>query len=127
MNILLDEYDDEDESVKWLEDDYFNCGCCSFCSCSDENPCKNCDCKCIIDSDNKIELNNILSDNQENGKTDKFNYKFINNYTINIIKENDTYFVRITFEFKNDNTNEKYLIDLDINRETYLKIADELF
>lgn len=95
-NVLLEEYDDENDSVIWLENEDF-------------------------------ELDIEISNEDFLNKTNKFNYKFINNYTINIIKENDIYFVRITFDFKNDNTDEIYFIDLDINRETYLKIADELF
>lgn len=61
--ILLDvDYDDENETVNWLENQqtkiYFNCGCCKNCLCNDTSSCKNCGCACNcteIDDEYEIE------------------------------------------------------------------------
>ena len=124
--LLLDTFDDEDETVKWIDDEYYNCGCCDDCYCDDNVACSNCNCNCNIFEQNSEENEEIIN-NTEEKDTNKYNYKFINNYTINIIKENDILFIRINFEYKNDNTDENFYIDLDISRDTFLKIADELF
>jgi hypothetical protein len=110
--ILIDDNNDENVRVNWVDDDdiisekeYYNCGCCDYCSC-DEAPCANCSCECNSST--------ISSDP-------------ISAFDINIIDDNMEKKVRITFSFKLNNImDETICIDLDINRSTYLKIADEL-
>lgn len=59
---LLDvDYDDEIETVQWLEEKkkkvYFNCGCCKNCLCNDTTSCKNCGCQCnCTDIDDYYEI-----------------------------------------------------------------------
>ena len=107
--ILIDDNNDENVIVDWSEDniekEYYNCGCCNNCSC-DEGMCDNCSCECNCSTTN----------------TDP-----ISAFDINIIEDNMEKKVRITFSFKLNNImDETICIDLDINRSTYLKIADEL-
>jgi len=108
--ILIDDNNDENIIVDWYDDiindkEYYNCGCCDNCSC-DEGLCDNCSCECNCSTTN----------------TDP-----ISAFDINIIEDNMEKKVRITFSFKLNNImDETICIDLDINRTTYLKIADEL-
>ena len=118
-SIVLDCHsDEEDIEYELSEEDsddniseVFDCGCCDDCRCDDMMECENCNCECCCESDAN------LSDT--NNRVDNFN--------INIIEDNmKEKKVRITLEI-NVKLNEKVCIDVDINRTTYLKIAEELF
>ena len=121
-NSIIDS-DDENEQVEWLQPDEdkikssqpviqtekFNCGCCDDCSCDDNIACSNCCCGCC--------------DNNDNVSPDKPGFE------INIINEEKEKKVRITLEFNvklSNNMTKLISIDVDINMNTYLKIADEL-
>jgi hypothetical protein len=98
--------EDSDDNIS----DVFDCGCCEDCSCDDNMECENCNCECCCEM-NSIDM--VSSDT--------------NNFNINIIEDNmKEKKVRITLEI-NVKLNEKVCIDVDINRSTYLKIAEELF
>lgn len=61
--VLLDDIDDETETVIWIEIKpkkiYFNCGCCKNCLCNDTSSCKNCGCACnCIEIDDYYEIEN---------------------------------------------------------------------
>jgi len=116
-SILLDCCSDEEDELYPVSEEevddtiseVFDCGCCEDCSCDDNIHCDNCNCECCCESD--------YSDNESD----------INNFNINIIEDNmKEKKVRITLEI-NVKLNEKVCIDVDINRTTYLKIAEELF
>lgn len=105
---LLDQYNDENEVVEWLNN---NSDCCLECLCDDNTKCSN----CSSSDDN--------NNNNNNG--------FINlvNYDINIIKNKKDKQVRITLQLKIilDNKKTKVItINLDINSNTYLKFAEKL-
>jgi len=117
-SILLDCCSDEEDIIYELSEeksddnisDVFDCGCCDDCRCDDNISCVNCDCECCCEM-NSSDM--IPSD--------------INNFNINIIEDNmKEKKLRITLEI-NVKLNEKVCIDVDINRTTYLKIAEELF
>lgn len=125
---LLDESDDEHETVNWNDDcdniiETFNCGCCNNCTCDDSNDCENCGCGCCNIDDNDI---NDGDNEEEIVDNDK-----ISNLNINILEDNlNGKKVRITLELNvilSNKENEIVCIDLDINKNTYLKIAEELF
>jgi len=117
-SILLDCCSDEEDIVYELSEedsddnisDVFDCGCCDDCSCDDNMECENCNCECCCEMNS---IDEVSSDT--------------NNFNINIIEDNmKEKKVRITLEI-NVKLNEKVCIDVDINRTTYLKIAEELF
>ena len=121
-NYLLDENDDEIETINWVEpvshNKSYNCGCCDNCLCYDNKSCDNCGCNCNNNEDNSC--NDEESDNLLKSSS-------VSNFTIKIINDKEKK-VRITLQLKiNVSETEKTLkIDVDINKETYLKIADEL-
>jgi hypothetical protein len=121
-NYLLDENDDEIETINWIEpttnNKNYNCGCCDNCLCYDNKSCDNCGCNCNNNEDNSC--NDEESDNLLKSSS-------VSNFTIKIINDKEKK-VRITLQLKiNLSETEKTLkIDVDINKETYLKIADEL-
>ena len=121
-NYLLDENDDEIETINWIEpvshNKSYNCGCCDNCLCYDNKSCDNCGCNCNNNEDNSC--NDEESDNLLKSSS-------VSNFTIKIINDKEKK-VRITLQLKiNVSETEKTLkIDVDINKETYLKIADEL-
>ena len=97
-NLLLEsDFDDENTTIDWY----------------DEKIIKNPTCDELYESDEDIED------------------KELSNFNINIIEDNNKEKkVRITLEFNVKLSNMKtelICIDLDINRNTYLKFADELF
>ena len=110
--LLLDENsDDESASVVWLENN--TCTCCIDCDCSNNIVCKSCGCECCIDFEE--EANDIE--------------KSISKFNMDIIEDNKKEKkVRITLEIniKINDTIELMCIDLDINKTTYLKLADKL-
>jgi hypothetical protein len=121
-NYLLDDNDDEIETINWIEPTTntknYNCGCCDNCLCYDNKSCDNCGCNCNNNEENSCndeESNNLLKSSS------------ISNFTIKIINDKEKK-VRITLQLKiNVSETDKTLkIDVDINKETYLKIADEL-
>lgn len=125
--LLLDDDFEEDETINWIEENdtknYYNCGCCSDCLCDDNIECKNCKCNCNLDS---IEDEfDIIESDEDIGTQD------INNFDIGIIQDkHNEKKVRITLKFNvilSNKKNEIICIDVDINRNTYLKIAEELF
>jgi hypothetical protein len=127
-SILLDCCsDEEDISYELSEEtsddnisDVFDCGCCDDCSCDDNIECENCNCECCCET---ISSEIISSD----AISSEFISNDMNNFNINIIEDNmNEKKVRITLEI-NVKLNEKVCIDVDINRYTYLKIAEELF
>jgi len=140
---LLDvDSDDENEQVCWDDNEkkkeYYNCGCCDECLCDDNVECVNCGCNCNcdeIDEDYEIDdedeqdedLESCDDEHCENNK----HASSISNFDINIVesKEKEKK-VRITLELNvnlSNNKKEIINIDLDINKTTYLKIAEELF
>lgn len=134
---LLDvDSDDESESVCWVECDnkkeYYNCGCCDDCLCDDNVQCNNCGCNCNCD---EIEDDYDIDESDEESEDDipltNKPPSSVSNFDINIVenKENEKK-VRITLELNvslSDSKKEIINIDLDINKTTYLKIAEELF
>ena len=117
-SILLDSCSDEEDITYELSEEasdetiseVFDCGCCDDCSCDDNMECENCNCECCCEMNS---IDEVSSDT--------------NNFNINIIEDNmKEKKVRITLEI-NVKLNEKVCIDVDINRTTYLKIAEELF
>lgn len=117
-SILLDCCSDEEDITYELSEEdsdetiseVFDCGCCDDCSCDDNMECENCNCECCCEINS---IDEVSSDT--------------NNFNINIIEDNmKEKKVRITLEI-NVKLNEKVCIDVDINRTTYLKIAEELF
>ena len=119
---LLDDNDDEIETINWIETksniNSYNCGCCDNCLCFDNKSCDNCGCNCNNNEEH--------TDNEE--ETDSLSKSSsISNFTIKIINDKEKK-VRITLQLKiNTGETEKILkIDVDINKDTYLKIADEL-
>jgi hypothetical protein len=120
-NYLLEENDDEIETINWIEsvshNKSYNCGCCDNCLCYDNKSCDNCGCNCNNEENscNDEEPDNLLKSSS------------VSNFTIKIINDKEKK-VRITLQLKiNISETEKTLkIDVDINKETYLKIADEL-
>jgi hypothetical protein len=108
--LLLDENsDDENASVIWLDN---NCTCCNDCDCSNNIICKNCGCECCIKFDEET-----------------INDKNVSNINIDIIEDtNKEKKVRITLEInvKINDTIELMCIDVDINKITYLNIANKL-
>ena len=147
--LLDDEKDDEIETVFWEECDdhtkkYYNCGCCDECLCDDNKQCSNCGCNCNcddIDDEDSDEESDEEPDKEPVEDPDNFNLsKYDNlinslpdsilNFDINIIKcKEKGKKVRITLKLNVSLNNKKEIIniDLDINENTYLKIADELF
>ncbi len=133
---LLDDNDDENEVVDWLEDnicnnkEYFDCGCCDECLCDDNIECTNCGCNCNGDDiDDEYDYD---SDNDSyDDSYDDYDNSNLSNFNINIIKnEVNEKLVRITLQLNVmlDNKKKEIInIDLDINTNTYLKIAEELF
>ena len=137
-NIINNDSDDENEIVDWGSNTtpkeikkYFNCGCCDNCECDDNKACVNCNCNCNcdeIDDDYDYESD----DNQvvEQSKT-KVNFKNaslnIQDFSISVVSSKEKK-VRISLKLFLSLTNEQELIniDFDINKLTYLKIADEL-
>lgn len=109
--LLLDENsDDENASVVWLDNN--NCTCCNDCDCSNNIICKNCGCECCIKFEEEI-----------------INDKNVSNINIDIIEDtNKEKKVRITLEInvKINDTIELMCIDVDINKITYLNIANKL-
>lgn len=132
LDIIIDECDD----IDWKEDcinTHYNCGCCDDCLCDDNIACKNCSCNCNCnnDDDNDNEENEENEENtNDNNEDDNEDDNNNNDFNIIIIKDkNNERKVRITFKFNiitNNKKNEYICIDLDINRTTYLKIAEEL-
>jgi len=118
---LLDyEADDESDIVSWIEkSEYYNCGCCDNCLCYDNKSCDNCGCNCNNNEDNSC--NDEESDNLLKSSS-------VSNFTIKIINDKEKK-VRITLQLNIDLNNKKELItiEVDINKSTYLKIAQELF
>lgn len=122
-SILLDCCSDEEDIAYELSEassddnihDVFDCGCCDNCTCDDNIECENCNCECCCEMNSNEMISNEMNSNDTN------------NFNINIIEDNmkETK-VRITLEI-NVKLNEKICIDVDINRSTYLKIAEELF
>ena len=129
QNFLLNiESDDENElndieirqSQNLINDNneksFYNCGCCDNCLCDDNIECKNCGCGCSSYDDNSIE---------ENKSTSK-----LNNLDIKVIETpNKEKKVRIALELEieiNPELNKIININLDINKETYLKILKDL-
>ena len=118
LNLIECDSDEEIDNIEWNDENSdddntnimsFNCGCCDDCSCDENIACEECGCECCLDFDE--EDNNVTP----------------NNFNINIIEDNmKEKKVRITLEIKLDNKENIY-IDVDINKATYLKIADELF
>ena len=104
-SLLLDsDFDDENTTIDWYADKIIN------------NPtCEEAD-----------DIEDEEDDNVENIED-----KELSNFNINIIEDNNKEKkVRITLEFNVKLSNMKtelICIDLDINRNTYLKFADELF
>ena len=141
---LIDETDDENESVDWNDEShtkkYFDCGCCDECLCDDSISCKNCGCNCNgeacededededddDDDDEDEDEEDELDEESEDTVTEKNN---LTNFDINIIESTDNEKkVRITLELNiGSKKNEVISIDLDITSSTYLKIAEELF
>ena len=124
---------------------YFNCGCCDNCMCDGENSCINCSCNCngeIIDDDYDYYSEDDDENNNEDGDENKIvdeknnpDIKTIINDTKPTIKikiigddKKNKKTVRITLELNVilSNKNELISIDIDINKYTYLKIAQEL-
>jgi hypothetical protein len=111
LNLLDCHSDEEDNDISWEDSEIeentmtFDCGCCDDCTCDENIACESCNCECCLDFDDGINSNN---------------------FNINIIEDNmkETK-VRITLEIKVNKEN--MYIDIDINRATYLKIAEELF
>ena len=136
-NFLLDtDFDDESESVCWVECDnnkkkYYNCGCCDECLCDDNIQCYNCGCNCSCDDiDDDYDIDETDEESEDDTQLNK-KLPSIYNFDINIVesKEKEKK-VRITLELNvslSDNKKEIINIDLDINKTTYLKIAEELF
>ncbi len=145
--LLDDHFDDENETVSWIDTpakSYYNCGCCTACSCENNKACDNCGCNCNCDEDMEddydyesddecedCEDNLDNTDNESDNNISKLcTFKDITNFNINIIKDGiNEKKVRISLEIKlkTNNKDEVISIDLDINRNTYLKIAEELF
>ena len=149
-NYLLDvDYDDEIETVCWLDTNnkkYYNCGCCDDCECDDKLACKNCGCNCNCDEieedydieddleeesdDDFEESDNDFEEETNNKQQNNLDISKLSNFNINIIedKEKDKK-VRITLKINVSLNNKKEIIniDFDINKSTYLKIAEELF
>jgi hypothetical protein len=118
---LLDQYNDENEVVEWLNN---NSDCCLECLCDDNTKCSNCS---SSDDNNNNNNNGFINNNNNNNN----NNGFINlvNYDINIIKNKKDKQVRITLQLKIilDNKKTKVItINLDINSNTYLKFAEKL-
>jgi len=139
---LLDvDSDDESEEVCWDDNEkkkeFYNCGCCDECLCDDNVECGNCGCNCNCEEiDDDYEIDDDESDYEveltdDNNDHTKKHASTISNFDINIIesKEKEKK-VRITLELNvslSNNKKEIINIDLDINKTTYLKIAEELF
>lgn len=138
---LLDvDSDDETEKVCWDDNEkkkeYYNCGCCDECLCDDNVECTNCGCNCNCDCDDiddDYEIDEDDDDDLEGNDETTYNNQpsSVSNFDINIIesKEKEKK-VRITLELNvslSNNKKEIINIDLDINKTTYLKIAEELF
>lgn len=147
-NYLLDvDSDDELESVFWGECEdhtkkYYNCGCCDECLCDDNKQCSNCGCNCNCDDideededpdeDSDEDPDETSDEDSEEDQDNLINSSpgSISNFDINIIKcKEKGKKVRITLKLNVSLNNKKEIIniDLDINENTYLKIADELF
>lgn len=119
-NILIDEFSDEDENTNYWSDSedkindntiYFDCGCCDECMCDEDIPCMNCDCECCVVSD----IGSESSDMEHNTES----------FTMNIIQDtNKQKKVRITIEVMQNN--KLMCIDVDISKDTYLQVAEEL-
>ncbi len=121
MNNLLiyENFDDETETVQWIEPNDINtydCECCSECLCDDDIECENCGCECCkVENDDEFDITEIKNNSK------------LSNFDINIYKDtNNEKKVRLTLEV-NLNYNKTININLDINRTLYLKIAEELF
>jgi len=148
--LLDDNFEDEDELVLWTEcentkKEYYDCGCCDDCLCNDNIQCSNCGCNCNCNSDDEgdeyvdeeyFEDNSDDESGDDEDSDDDFENNIkkqikISNFDIHIIesKENEKK-VRITLKINvslNNIKKETINIDLDINKTTYLKIAEELF
>jgi hypothetical protein len=126
--LIDDDTDDENETIIWSNKNtkpYFNCGCCNTCLCDDNTECKNCGCNCncdFIEDDYDYESSSECSfiSNEEEPPT----------VNINIIKGKENMkVVRITLQLNvilSNNKKELISIDIDINKTTYLKIAEDL-
>ncbi len=117
-NLLLNNCeDDENTTVNWLDEivSTNNCSCCKECNCIDKFACTHCGCECYCD----------FSDDETVETLDKE----LTNFNINIIEDNNKEKkIRITLEF-NVILNEKskvISIDVDINKNIYLEIANDL-
>ena len=126
MSIIINDYEDEIDSVKWLESpkhsiEIFNCGCCEECICDDQTICSNCLCSCLIE--NSDDSNDT---NDTNDPSDVPISHTINDFTIDIIEDsNKERKVRINVSIELQN-NKNITIKLDINRSLYLQIAEDL-
>jgi hypothetical protein len=116
--MILNDTDDENDDINWIEKQHkynisiYNCGCCDNCECDDNVVCNNCCCGCKIEDSSSEDLNE--------------NKYVINDFTIDIIE--DIYKERKVHISLNLNINNKNIvISLDINRTLYLQIADDLF
>jgi hypothetical protein len=151
-NYLVNDSEDETETVEWIDKidnkKFFDCGCCKKCLCDDNMSCKNCGCSCNGDGDDcddcdddddcdeecSEESDDSNSDeNQLDNKEENLLKELANlsNFNIKIVESKDGgKKVRITLELNvmlDNKKNEVISIDLDINSETYLKIAQDLF
>lgn len=133
--ILFEICNDENETVEWIESTntkhFFNCGCCNNCLCDCNIACSNCGCHCNRDFiEDDCEYISDNEDKDEVGSKVEIPHNNITDFNINIINDNiNEKKVRITLKINviiNKET-EIYNIDLDINSDTYLKIANELF
>ena len=122
--IIYDNFDDECETVQWIEpnlldDNTYDCDCCSECMCDDDIECENCGCECCKSyDDDEFDITEIKNNSK------------LSNFNINIYKDtNNEKKVRLTLEvnLNYNKKNETININLDINSTLYLKIAEELF
>ena len=131
-NIINHDADDENEIIDWNSNTtpkeikkYFNCGCCDNCECDDNKACTNCNCNCNCDEiedecDYESDDNLTIHPTKTDTKNTSLN---INDFSISVVNKKEKK-VRISLElmFKQ----ELISINFDINKLTYLKIADEL-
>lgn len=125
--MILDNSDDETESVEWIQDanicrekktliELFDCGCCDDCMCDYMIECVNCKCSCC----SNIEDSEIESDDIK-----EIDYTILD-FTIDVIEGKDKERkVKISLNLNLENKR-TLNINLDIKSALYLQIADEL-
>jgi hypothetical protein len=113
--MILDNSDDETDSVEWIKEtnmnliELFDCGCCDDCLCDYNIECSNCKCSCCSEIEEE---------------TKEIDYNIVD-FTIDVVEKDKERKVKISLNLNLENKRTLNIV-LDIKSALYLQIADEL-